>query len=205
MFPTLRRNAVAAALAVLACGLPFAPALAVSYLPSQTFRAGTKIACILEETVNSATLHVGTDFKLRVADPSHPALQGATIHGYVTDVTQPGGLNRARIGFLITRIHLRNGRTKPISAYVVNRSVVQYNPAAQAAARRQLPPSQPYGTVTPGPIAWEMRIGNGPPEIGNKPHTAVGGYLYAAKANEPIVVRYGTPVTVELANDLTIP
>jgi len=50
-----------------------------------------------------------------------------------------------------------------------------------------------------------MRFGNGPPTIGEKPTGSVGGYLYAAKPNETIVVRYGTPVTVELANDLTIP
>jgi hypothetical protein len=204
VFRTLRAKGTVAAGALALCAASLAPADAVTYLPSQTFRAGTKIACVLDEYVNSATLKVGTDFKLRVVDTAHPALHGAEIHGFVTDVTQPAGTNRARIGFLLRSIHLRNGRTKPIRAYVVNRGVVQYNPAAQQAAHHQSP-MMPMGTVTPGPIAWQMRFAGGPPSVGEKPNGAVGGYVYAAQGNEPIIVRAGTAVTVELANDLTIP
>lgn len=206
MFRILRRNAAAAALAFIACAALIAPAVAVTYLPSQTIRAGTKIACVLEESVSSATAKYGDTFKLRVVDVSHPALQGAVVHGYITDVRQPAGLNRARIGFWLTSIHLRNGKSKPISAYVVNRRVVQMNAAAQHAVTQQLPPSQPYGTTTPGPIAWEMRIGGGgKPTFSNHSGGLLGGYIYGTSAHEPIVIPSGVSVTVELQSDLTIP
>ncbi len=201
----MRHSALAAVAAVGVVLSLCIPAGAVTYLPSQTFRAGTKVACVLDETINSRTLGFGTDFRLRVVDVTHPALHGAEIHGIVTDVTQPHGINRARIGFLIRTIHLRNGRSKPIHAYVVNRQVVQYNPAAARAARQALPPAVPYGTVTPGPVAWQMRIGGGGVTIGEQAAGEVGGYIYAGRANEAIVIPSGSPVTIELASDLTIP
>ncbi len=205
VFRTLRVNRPAALFAAL-IALAAAPALATTFLPSQTIHAGTKIACVLDEAVNSATLQPGTDFKLRVVDTSHPALAGAEIHGHVTDVRPPSTVDRARIGFLLDTITLSNGTKKPISAYVVNKAVVQYNPAAKRATQQQLPPQMPYGTQTPGPIAWQMRIGGGgSPQISTRPTGAVGGYVYAQQMNEPIIIRSGVPVTVELQADLKIP
>ena len=62
----------------------------------------------------------------------------------------------------------------------------------------------PVGTVTPGPIAWQMRIGNGSPSVG--PETPnLGGYVYATSNSAPIVANAGTPVTVQLSESLTIP
>jgi len=206
VFQTLRTNAVRAAALSVVLSSTLLPAGATSFQPSQTLRAGTKIACVLDEGVDSASLQSGAAFKLRVVDSNHPVLEGAEIHGIVTDVTQPSLLNPARIGFLLRTIHLRNGETKDIRAYVVNRGVVRYNPAAQRAVRQQLPPSVPYGTITPGPIAWQMRIGGGGQiAIGDKPEVAVGGYVYGSGPKRSIVVRAGTPVIVELANDLAIP
>ena len=51
-----------------------------------------------------------------------------------------------------------------------------------------------------------MRVGNGPSTVAQA-HTSgpQGGYVYAAAAQWPIVVLAGTPVTVELAESLTIP
>jgi hypothetical protein len=206
VFRILQRSAAIAGVASLAWAAFVTPAIAVTYLPSQTFKAGTRIACVLEESVTSATAKYGDQFKLRVADPAHPALEGSVIHGYITDVRQPAGLNRARIGFWLTSIHLRNGKSKPISATVLSRRVVQINPAAQRAVTQQLPPSQPYGTVTPGPIAWEMRIGGGgKPSISSHSSPSLGGYVYGTSAHEPIVIPAGVSVTVELQSDLTIP
>lgn len=205
VFRTLQPKAGLIAIALVAFMASVAPAGAVTYLPSQTIKGGTRIACVLAASVSSATAKYGDTFKLHVVDTSHPALEGATIHGYITDVRQPG-VDRARIGFWLTSIHLRNGKSKPISAYVVNRRVVPMNPGAQYASRQQLPPSQPYGTVTPGPIAWEMRFGGGgSPKISNRPSGLLGGYVYAANAHEPIVIPAGVSVTVELQSDLTIP
>ena len=63
----------------------------------------------------------------------------------------------------------------------------------------------PYGTVTPGPIAWQMRIGQRPVERTESRSQNLGGYVYALSNGEPIVVNAGTPVTVELSANLTVP
>ena len=197
-----------AAAALLAASVLLAQAQAAPFVPSQTFKTGTKIACVLEKQLDSSKLAYGDAFKLRVVDTSHPALVGSEIHGYITDVQQPAGLNRARVGFFLTSIHLSNGSKKSISAYVVNRRVVQINPVAQQASRQQLSPMAgvPNGTVTPGPIAWQMRVGTSGPVTVNESHSgSLGGYIYATSAHEPIVVPAGTSVTVELAASLTIP
>lgn len=192
-------------LGAVIASMVMAPADATTLVPGQTLKVGTKINCVLDENVNSQTLKAGTDFKLRVNDPSYPALEGAEVHGHVTDVTQPAGLDRARIAFLFDYIHLRNGTKEPIRAYVVSKNVVQYNPAASQSTRRMPPPAVPYGTVTPGPIAWQMRIGGGSPSVASTASGATGGYVYAQKSNEPIVIRSGAPVTIELASSLRIP
>ncbi len=197
-----------AAAALFAASILFAQAQAAPFVPSQTFKAGTKISCVLDEHLNSSKLSYGANFKLRVVDTSHPALVGSEIHGYITDVKQPSGSDRARIGFFLTTIHLRNGTKKTISAYVVNRRVVQINPEAQQASRQQLSPMSgvPNGTVTPGPVAWQMRLGPGGPSTVSQSHSgSLGGYIYATSAHEPIVIPAGASVVVELASPLTIP
>lgn len=201
---TLRANAAIGA-ALFLCALAV-PASATTLVPSQTFRAGTRIQCQLDEHMDSSKLSYGNEFKLRVVDSSFPALHGSEIVGYITDVRQPGGTTRARVGFMLTSIILPNGKKKSISATVVSRRVVPINPGAQQAQRQQLSPMAgvPYGTVTPGPIAWQMRIGNGSASVG--PETPnLGGYVYATSNREPIVVNAGTAVTVELSESLTIP
>jgi hypothetical protein len=203
VYQTLRASVAGALL--LSFGL-LVPAGATSVVPSQTFKAGTKIACVLDEHLDSSKLAYGDKFKLRVVDTAHPALVGSEIIGYITDVRQPSGANRARVGFMLTSIHLPNGSKKSISATVVSKHVVPISPAAQSGSRQQLSPMTgvPYGTVTPGPIAWQMRVGNGPSTVRSESPN-LGGYVYASSANEPIVVNAGSPVTVELSADLTIP
>jgi hypothetical protein len=199
-----------AALAVVSvlCAASFAPARSTTLVPSQTFKAGTRIACVLEKEVDSATAKYGDEFKLRVVDTSYPALVGAKIHGYISEVTQPSGINKAKITFFLTSIHLTNGTHKQISAFVVNKRVVQYNPGAVQASRQQmLTPPMPNGVVTPGPIAWQMKFGGGgsSPSISTRPSGPLGGTVYALNTHEPIVARAGTSVTVELQQNLTIP
>jgi hypothetical protein len=200
---TLRAKAAVVA-ALFLCALAV-PASATTLVPSQTFKAGTRIQCQLDEHMDSSKLSYGDKFKLRVVDTSFPALHGSEIVGYITDVRQPGGTTRARVGFMLTSIILPNGKKKSISATVVSRRVVPINPGVQQASRQQLSPMTgvPNGTVTPGPIAWQMRIGNGSASVG--PETPnLGGYVYATNS-QPIVVNAGTPVTVELSQSLTIP
>lgn len=207
MYQTSRTNAAAAAgLALFVCA-SFAAANATTFVPSQTFKAGTRIACVLDEHMDSSKLKYGDEFKLRVSDPSHPALQGAHIIGYITDVRQPSGGSRARVGFMLTSIVLPDGKKKSISATVVSKRVVPINPGAQSASRQQLSPMAgvPYGTVTPGPVAWQMKIGSGPSSVSTTDSPNLGGYVYAMNDREPIIVNAGTPVTVELSASLTIP
>jgi hypothetical protein len=190
-----------------ALGAWCAPARATTYLPAQTFHAGTKIACVLDTPVNSATAKYGDKFTLRVVDTSHPALVGAKVVGWVSEVSQPSGLNRAKISFFLTTIHLSNGEKKSISAYVVNKGVVQYNPAGAQAVRKQLMTApMPNGVVTPGPVAWQMNFGGGgSPSVSTRPSGTLGGTVYAQSAHEPIVIAAGTSVTIELQQDLKIP
>lgn len=206
-----RRSALTifSAAAVLLGAVAQAPA--PSFHAPVTIKAGAKISCVLDEAINSATLQPGTDFKLKVVDPNQPSLAGATIHGHVTDVVGPHGINRAKIGFVLDYIHFKDGTKSAIRAYVLSRDVVYTNSAAKAQAMQPPPPMLPNGTVTPGPVAWQMRIGLGPGGGGSKPVSVAppntgqsGGYLYAKADNEPIVVPKGVTVTVQLANDLTV-
>jgi hypothetical protein len=183
-------------------------ARATTLVPSQTFKAGTRIATAVDETLNSSTMKYGVKFKLRIIDTTLPALNGGEIIGYIGDVTQPSGANRAQVTFFLTSIRLRNGTEKSISAFVLSRRVTPYNPGAVAQARRQMiaAPPLPNGTVTPGPVAWQMNFsGGGSPTISTRPSGLLGGTVRAAGANEPIIVPAGTPVTVELQQPLTIP
>lgn len=205
MYQTSQAKArLSAAFAVMAFALTV-PAGATTFVPSQTIRAGTKINCVLDESVNSATAKYGDDFRLRVVDTSHPVLEGAEIHGWITQVQQPSGATRAKLTFLLTKIHLRNGTKKSISAYIVNRGVVQYNPQAQQAVRQPMMAPMPNGFATPGPVAWQMNVGSGGVHVSNRASGALGGYIYASNANEPIIIRTGASVVVELQQDLTIP
>lgn len=207
VFQTLQAKIGAGAAAAALCAAAFASAGATTLVPSQTFKAGTKITTALDETVNSATLKYGSSFKLRIIDTSLPALDGGEIIGYVSEVDQPSG-GRAKITFFLTSIKLRNGEKKSISAYVVSKRVTPYDPGAVAQARRQMSvaPPMPNGTVTPGPVAWQMNIGaSGPVQISNRPSGLLGGTVYAAGPHQSIVVPAGTPVTVELQQTLTIP
>ncbi len=210
VFRTLHIKIAAAVLTAAVGAVVLAPAGATTFVPSQTYKAGTKINTVLDESFNSATAKYGDEFKLKVTDPSYPPLHGAEIHGWITEVVQPHGATRTKVGFFLTNIVLTNGTKKPIVAYVVSKRVTQFNPAGQSAARQQMMMSGtvPNGFMTPGPIAWQARIGagdNGGVSISNRPSTAVGGYIYAQANNEPIIVPKGQPVTIELQQNLTIP
>jgi hypothetical protein len=204
VYQTLPVRVAAVAAALAAC---VALSQAAVIVPSQTFKAGTRIQCALEERLDSTKLAYGDTFKLRIVDTSYPALHGSYIVGWITDVKQPKGADRARVGFYLTTLHLRNGQEKSISAYVVNKRVVQINPAAQYKQRQQLSPMTgvPYGTVTPGPIAWQMRLGSGPSTVRESESATLGGYVYGLDEHEPIIVPANTPVTIELSANLTIP
>jgi hypothetical protein len=172
-----------------------------------TIPSGTKILCVLGKGVNSATVTVGTDFKLRVDDPAQPGLAGAAIHGHVTDVAAPAGMTRARIGFILDYIQFKNGARGAIHAIIVSRNVTQTNTAAarQEALKFSLPP-MPNGTVTPGPIAWQMNFRrDAAPSVTPPPAGNTSGYVYAQKSNENIVIPPGSPVTIQLTSNLTTP
>jgi hypothetical protein len=207
VYQTLRTKAAVAAGAFALLCATLAPAGATTFTASQTFKSGTRIACVLDEHMDSSTLKYGDKFKLRVVDTSHPALAGSEIIGYITEVRQPSGGSRARVGFMLTTIKLSNGEKKSISATVISKRVVPINPGGQSASRQQLSPMAgvPYGTVTPGPIAWQMNIGSGPSNVNTTSSPNLGGYVYATGSHQPIVANAGTPVTVELTESLTVP
>jgi hypothetical protein len=206
VFRTLPDRLSVFAVALALCAVSLAAAEATTLVPSQTFKAGTRIACVLDETINSATAKYGDKFKLRIVDTSHPALAGGHITGWVTEVRQPSGVNRAMIRFFLTSIHLANRSHKPISAFVISKRVTNYDPGELRAARNQLPPAMAAGMVTPGPVAWQMNFGGGnAPSVQNRGSGTLGGTIYAQGSNEPIVIPSGAPVTVELQQPLTIP
>ncbi|MGA8535748.1 MAG: hypothetical protein WB615_16695 [Candidatus Tumulicola sp.] len=172
-----------------------------------TIPSGTKIACVLGQGVNSATLKVGTNFKLHIDDPSQPGLTGAAIHGHVTDVAGPGGMTRARIGFILDYLQFKNGTRAAIHAVIVSKNVTQTNTAVarQEAVKFSLPP-MPNGQVTPGPIVWQMTFRrDAAPSVSPPPAGNTSGYVYAQKSNENIVIPPGSPVTIQLTGSLTTP
>jgi len=174
---------------------------------SRRIPAGTKLHCVLAENVDSRTLTVGTGFLLRVDDPTQGALDGAWIKGHVTDVAQPHGLDRARIGFVLTNIRLRNGQRTGIHAEVLGENITQLDMASVKREREKfLLPALPRGTVTPGPVAFQITFRQGSkPSVTPPPTAANGGYIYAAKSNENIVMPAGTPVTIKLTSNLVLP
>jgi hypothetical protein len=197
-----RKRAILAAAAVAAL-MPAAAGVALA----ATLSSGTQIRCVLAQGVNSANLTVGEDFKLVIDDPSQPSLEGAAIHGHVTDVAGPGGMSRARIGFMLDFIRFKNGVRESIHANVVSRNVVQTNTAVarQESVKFSLPP-MPTGTVTPGPIAWQMHFRrDAAPSVSPPPAGNTSGYVYAQKSNENIVIPPGAPVTIQLTSSLTTP
>jgi hypothetical protein len=204
VYRILQAKAPLAAAAVVLFLASSAPAGAVQLQPSQTIKSGTKIACVLDERLDSSQLSYGDKFKLHVVDTSIPVLHGAEIIGYITAVQKPSGMEQGKVGFFLTTIKLPNGEKKPITAYIVNRRVTQYNPAAQQASRQTMAAPMPNGFVTPGPVAWQMNIRPGAPSTVHQYQSqSLGGYVYTSKW--PIVVNQGTSVTVELAQNLTIP
>lgn len=194
----------AAAAALLFALAPSVPAGAVQFQPSQTIKSGTKIACVLDEQLDSSKMSYGDTFKLHVVDTSVPVLNGSEIIGYITDVHKPSGIEQGKVGFFLTTIKLPNGEKKSITAYVVNRRVKQYNPGAQTAYRQTVQAPMPNGFTTPGPVAWQMNFGpGGKPSVAPQHSQSLGGYVYTSKW--PIIVAKGTSVTVELAESLTVP
>lgn len=172
-----------------------------------TVSNGSKILTVTHKGINSATVTPGTDFKLHIDDPSQPSLAGAIVVGHVTDVAGPAGLTRASISFVFDYIQFKNGKKAPIHATVLSQNVTQTN-TAQARKEQikfSLPPMT-TGTVTPGPIAWQMHFGGGSkPSVTPRPSGNSGGVVCAQQPNEPIVIPPGSPVTLQLAADLTTP
>ena len=196
-------RSVLAALAILAAIATAAQA--VTFQAGAKIPAGTKIRCVLGQGVDSRTVTVGTDFKLEIDDPSQPALAGAAIAGHITDVAGPAGLTRARIGFVFDYIRFNDRKRAPIHAIVLSKAVTQTNTALarQEAVKFKLPP-MPVGTVTPGPIAFQVTFRkDAAPSITPPPVGSTNGYVYAQKSNENIVIPPGTPVTIQLTNELT--
>ncbi len=178
--------------------------LAVTTLSQPTtLKAGTKIECVLQSTVDSRTAKAGDTFTLHVNDPSHPALAGARIKGHVTRVNGPFGMQPAEIAFLFDSITFASGAKEPIRAFVVSRNVVQRNATGPGAP---VPPPGPVrmpNTVGPpnqSTMAWSTQLG---PKTQQTAQT--GGYAYAASTTKPLVVQAGTPVTIDLASDLQVP
>ena len=192
--------------ALLATALFLAVTAPVS--ASTTIASGTKLLCVLKHGIKSDTAAVGNDFSLVVDDPSYPQLTGSAIHGSITDVAAGGATQRARLGFILTYITFGNGTRGPIHATIVSKYVVQSNTAA-VAKQEQVKftlPAMPYGTVTPGPILWQVHFRrDAAPSVTPPPAGNTSGYVYAPKSNETIVIPPGSPVTIQLTSDLTAP
>ena len=191
----------------IAVSLSSSLALAATFVSGGTIPAGTTIHAALGQAVDSRTVTVGTSFQLLIDEPTQPAIDRASIHGHITEVSQPG-IDRASIGFILTNIVFANGKKEPIHAQVMNKNVTYVNTAEvkREQAKFKLPPMLPVGTVTPGPIAWQITFRPGerpsvtPPPAGNS-----GGYVYAANSNENIVIPAGTLVTMKLTSNLALP
>lgn len=175
---------------------------------TRTINAGTTLHTALGQSVDSRTLTVGQSFTLLIDEPTIPAVDRAQIHGHVTDVQQPSGLDRARIGFVLTNIVFPNGKKASIHAQVMSKYVTYIDPAAVKREQDRFKlPAMPMQTKTPGPIAWQMtfRPGQKGPSITPPPSASNGGYVYAANSNENVVIPAGTPVTIKLTSNLELP
>ena len=203
---TMLRFAMPAVFAGIAVFLTTSSASAVT-TTTRTIPSGTTFTAVLHKGIDSSTLTTGSNFVLHIDEPTQPAIDRATIHGHVTDVSGPSGVDRAHIGFVFDYIKFQNGSRAPVHVQVLSKYVTQTNTAAVAkeAAKFSLPP-MPVGTVTPGPIAWQLTFRHGSsPSYTPAPTGLSGGYVYAANSNENIVIPPGTPVTMQLTSSLTVP
>jgi hypothetical protein len=177
-----------------------------------TLKANTRIACVMETAINSSTAQAGDTFKVRVNDPTFPTLAGAVIHGHITHVYQQHGLDRAEIAFLFDNIVFSNGASVPIRAFVVSRNVVQRTATGPGTPSLIGPVSMPntVGPPNQSTMAWSMNIDlhSGRSSSGSSPPSQTaqtGGFAYASERGKPIVVRAGTPATIQLASSLQTP
>jgi len=178
--------------------------LAVTTLTQPTtLKAGTKIAVVMQNPIDSSTAQAGDTFTLDVHDPSLPGLAGAKIKGHITRVYAPRGFQPAELAFLFDSITFASGAKEPIRAYVLSRNIVQRNATGPGAP---LPPPGPVAMPnTVGPpnqstMVWSTQLG---PKTQQTAQT--GGYAYASDRHKPLVIQAGTPGTIELASDLQVP
>jgi hypothetical protein len=171
-------------------------------LASTTIKAGETLATQTASNVDTATLKTGDTIALNVVEPypdGNSGLAGSKITLNVTDVTPlPGG--RVRVAFLFDRIALSNGTTQPITAYALSSQVVRRGEATETAP-------QPGSMSVPGApssstIFWQKNLGSS--NNSTSPGAAAnGGYVYAHSPSARLAA--GSPVTVQLTRDLTMP
>ena len=172
---------------------------------STTLKAGTRLSCVMETAIDSNTAQAGDTFTLRVTDPSYPLLDGSIVHGHVTHVYPPRGLERAEIAFLFDKIVFPDKSREPIRAFVVSRNVVQRTASGPGVP---LPPPGPVtmpNTVGPpnqSTMVWSTTFGG---SSAPSQTAQTGGFAYAPERHKPIVVQAGTPVTLQLASNLQTP
>ena len=187
--------------AVFVAALIYAIASAAS-----TLKSGEVINTQTATALDTSVLTAGDTLTLNVVEP-YPSgvagLAGAKITLSITGVTHVPPRNRARVAFLFDRITFGNGQSESIAAFVLSSKVVRRG--EQTSLNTELN-SNTTGAAAPLPfstqpntIFWQRSIGK---STATTP-SATGGYAYTVSGDAKLPA--GTPVTIQLARDLTIP
>src|SRR5271165_4460490 len=163
---------------------------------------GTSIYTTLSDPIIPAKLRENDLIFLAVVAPypqGDAALQGATITAHITDTSH------GKIGFLFDFVVFSNGNQQPFAAFVQNsritRRTEKNSPANTVAANQTLPQNYP-GPVNQ-PVLWQANLTGPATGVNPGQSGSTGGYAYPRDPNRTIPV--GTPVELQLAQDLSAP
>lgn len=191
----MRRTKIGALAAIVAVS---AATLTASAAQSITLYDGTVLYARLNQTLSSASAHVGDQFSMTVVPPypsGNPDLQGATIGGVVTKA-QPAGQGRnAEIVISPQYLHLYGGST--VSIYGNVTSIAANKSTGETAGKAAL--GALAGMLVGNAIGKTVFHSSAGGAIG-----LIGGAMLGANNKSNFTVPAGANATVQLSQTVTV-
>jgi hypothetical protein len=158
---------------------------------------GTGLSATLQESLDSRTSKVGDAVIMTItASPAHNAveatLDGATIHGHVSEAVGATPTKKAYIGIAFDTITLADGRTYPFPAKIVALQKQKRTNAGQAA-----------GEILAGMIVGNI-IGKGMGSPMGGAAGAMGGVVYASQMSQNFRIPEKSTVKLQTTGEIGI-
>ena len=158
---------------------------------------GTGLSATLQESLDSRTSKVGDAVIMTVtASPAHSAaeaaLDGATIHGHVSQAVGATPTKKAYIGIAFDTITLADGRTYPFPAKIV---------ALQKQKRTNV--GQAAGEILAGMIVGNI-VGKGMGSPMGGAAGAMGGAVYASQMSQNFRIPEKSTVKLQTTGEIAV-